>query len=65
METNSCWRTSGVHIRNSFLIYFNDMPNELKRNVKLFADDTSIFSIVKNKNDNAKNLTHDLSLISK
>ena len=48
-----------------FLIYINDMPDGLKSNVKLFLDDTSIFSIVKNKNDCAKDLTHDLSLISK
>ena len=48
-----------------FLIYINDMPDGLKSNVKLFLDDTSIFSIVKNKNDSAKDLTHDLSLISK
>ena len=48
-----------------FLIYVNNMANGLKSNVKLFADDTSIFSIVKNKNDSAKDLTHDLSLISK
>ena len=37
------------------------MSNGLKNNVKLFADDTSIFSIVKNKNDSAKDLTHNLS----
>ena len=48
-----------------FFIYINDIPNGLKRNVKLFADDTSIFSIVKNKNGRAKDLTHDISLISK
>ena len=41
------------------------MPEGLKSNVKLFADDTSIFSIAKNKNGSAKDLTHDLSLISK
>ena len=46
-------------------MYFNYMPNGLKSNVKLFGDDTSIFSIAKNKNDSAKDLTHDLSLISK
>ena len=44
-----------------FLIYINVIPDSLKSNVKLFADDTSIFSIVKNKNDSA----NDLLLISK
>ena len=41
------------------------MPNGLTGNVKLFVDDTSIFSIIKNKNNSAKDLTHDLSLIWK
>ena len=36
------------------------MPNGLKSNVKLFADNKSIFSIVINKTDGAKDLTHDL-----
>ena len=36
-----------------------------KSNVKLFADDASLFSVVRNKNGSAKGLTHDLSLISK
>ena len=30
-----------------FLIYINDLPSELKSNVKLFADDTSLFTVVK------------------
>ena len=30
-----------------FLIYINDLPNGLKANAKLFADDTSLFAIVK------------------
>ena len=29
-----------------FLIYINDLPNELKSNANLFADDTSLFTIV-------------------
>ena len=41
------------------------MPASVKSNVKLFADDTSIFSIVNNKNDSIKELTHDFSFISK
>ena len=48
-----------------FLIYINYMPDDLRSSVKLFAGDTSIFSIAKNKNGSAKDLTHDLSLISK
>ena len=64
METNSGWRTSRVHIRTcSFFIYVD--PDRLKSNIKLFANNTSIFSIVKNKNHCARDLTHDLSLISK
>ena len=30
-----------------FLIYINDLPNELKTNIKLFADDKSLFATVK------------------
>ena len=29
-----------------FLIYINDLPDNLSINVKLFADDTSLFSVV-------------------
>ena len=46
-----------------FLIYINDLPNELKSNVKLFADDASLFTIV--KDINASILNNDLLLISK
>ena len=31
------------------LVYTNDLPNELKANAKLFAADTSLFTIVKDK----------------
>ena len=34
-----------------FLIYINDLANELKSNVKLFADDTPLFTIVKDLNE--------------
>ena len=47
------------------LIYINDLPNELKSNAKLFADDTSLFTIVKDENESANILNNDLSLISK
>ena len=48
-----------------FLIYINDLPDGLKSNVKLFADDTSLFSVVKNKEESASDLTNDFDMISK
>ena len=48
-----------------FLIYISDLPNELKSNVELFADDKSLFTIVKDKNDSANIISNDLLQISK
>ena len=48
-----------------FLIYINDLPNGLKTNVKLFAEFTFLFTIVKDKNESTNDLNNDLSLISK
>ena len=47
-----------------FLIYINDLPNELKSNVKLFVDDTSVFTVVKDKNESANILNNVLQSIS-
>ena len=47
------------------LIYINDLSIELKSNVKLFADDTSLLTIVNDKNESANTLNNDLMLISK
>ena len=47
-----------------FLIYINDLPNKLKSNDKLFADDTSLFTIVKDENKSANVLNNALSLIA-
>ena len=47
-----------------FLIYINDLPNGLNSNVKLFADDTSLFSVVHNITDSANLLNSDLSEIN-
>ena len=47
-----------------FLIYMNNLPNKLKSNAKLFADDTSLFTIIKDENESANFLSKDLSLIS-
>ena len=43
-----------------FLIYINDLPQGLNSEVKLFADDTSSFSIVNRINASALTLNSDL-----
>ena len=48
-----------------FLIYINDLPNGLKANAKLFANDTSLFAIVEDKQESADILNNDLLTISK
>ena len=47
-----------------FLVYINDLPNGLKSNAKLFADDTSLLTIVKDRNVSANILNNDLQLNS-
>ena len=47
------------------LIYINDLTNELKSNVKIFAGDMSLFTIVKDKNESANIINNDLLQISK
>ena len=46
-----------------FLIYINDLATDLKSNVKLFADDTSLFSIVSAPLETASILNEDLDKI--
>ena len=43
-----------------FVIYINDLPLGLTTNVKLFADDTSLFSVVNNTIVSASRLNNDL-----
>ena len=45
------------------LIYIDDLPNELKSNAKIFADETSLCTIVKDKNKSANVLNNNLLLI--
>ena len=47
-----------------FLIYINDLPNNLESLAKLFADDTSLFSTVYDPHKSAKLLNDDLLKIS-
>ena len=46
------------------LIYINGLPDRLKSNAKLFANDTSVFLIVKNKEESGSDRTNDLVTIS-
>ena len=46
-----------------FLIYINDLERNIKSNIKFFADDTMLFSIVKDPALSANNLNHDLGII--
>ena len=47
-----------------FLIYVNDLPNGLKSECKVFADDTSLFSVAHHLNTSASDINNDLKLIS-
>ena len=46
-----------------FLIYINDLDRNIKSNIKFFADDTMLFSIVKDPTRSASDLDHDLNII--
>ena len=47
-----------------FLIYSNDLSDNLTTNPKLFADDTSLFAIVHDPNATANDLNNDLTKIN-
>ena len=46
-----------------FLIYINDLPEGLTTNVKLFTDDTSLFSVVHNTQTSANDLNKYLKIL--
>ena len=48
-----------------FLIYINDLQRDIKSNIKFFADDTMLFSIVKDPDETASDMNHDLDIIAK
>ena len=48
-----------------FLIYINDLEKNIKSNIKFFADDTMLFSVVQDPYLSANDLNHDLDVISK
>ena len=46
-----------------FLIYIDDLEKNIRSNVKFFADDTMLFSIVKDPVISANTLNNDLDII--
>ena len=47
------------------MVYLNALFHDLTTNIKLFADDTSLFSVVHNMNTSTINLNNDLNKIRK
>ena len=48
-----------------FLIYINDLGKNIKSNIKFFADDDILFSIVNDPDITANDINHDLVVINK
>ena len=47
-----------------FLVYINDLATDVKCSVKLFADDTLLFTVVEDINSAASDMNHDLEIIN-
>ena len=47
-----------------FLVYINDLEKDIRSNVKFFADDTMLYSIVNDPLKTASDLNHDLDKIA-
>ena len=60
--TVSYW--NDFEILKLFLIYINDLADDLSSNVKLLADDTSLFTVVHDVNAFARELNDDLKKIN-
>ena len=65
MGQYQCWYFSRSILALLFLIYINDLSDNLQCNPKLFADDTSLISTVKDPESTANNLNNDLKEINR
>ena len=66
MVKNSSWTNVHAGVRQGsilgplvFLIYVNDLSDNLTSNAKLFSDNTSLFSVVHDVKTSAKELNDD------
>ena len=48
-----------------FLIFINNIPANLECNVKIFADDISLFSLVRDPNESSEKLGRDLGRVAR
>ena len=65
MDRCSCWSSQGSILDPLlFLIYINDLSDNLTSNAKLFADETSLISVAHDVNTSAKELNDDLKNIN-
>ena len=65
MADDQSWCSSGFNSWSIvFFIYINDLSDNLESNVKLFADDTSMFSVVRDPINTSQKLNNDLDKVS-
>ena len=64
LEFYSCWSPARIYIRSFTLFTINDIVTDISSNIRLFADDTSIYIIVDNPNTAEEILNTDLEKIS-
>ena len=59
-----CWCPTGLGIGSTvFLVYINDLVENVNCDVKMFVDDTSLFLVVEDERRSADELNADLDRV--